>query len=217
MKITLFLGTAATMVLLNTFVSAHSIDRSSTINIDTQPNSSLLNMLGVPVTLPMVQEELQIPPEHFPLLLSGILKRRPMGRLSVSGVWETTEGQLILSQGNVKSDSSAEGGVYLEKSATGSQILGVYNKRGGSIRGEFVTKTDVEGFWAQDYSDVACGREFYKPSLTTLWVPSKPTKYWGRLKFSFKSDGSFTGVYGYCEEDPKRSWTGKKNNVPEVN
>ncbi len=218
MKITLFLGTTTTIVLMNAFVPANSIASSRVLDVITQPNSPLINILDLPVTSPIVQEELQIPPERLPLVRSVSPRRREFARLSVSGIWDTTEGKLTLVQGNMKTDNSAEGGASLEKAPRGFQILGIYSKRDGSIRAQFVTNTEVEGFWAQNYSDVKCNREFYKPSLTALWVLSKPpTQYWGSLKFSFKSDGSFTGVYGYCDEEPQRSWTGTKYKEPQVN
>jgi hypothetical protein len=218
MKITLFLGTAATIVLMNTFVPAHSIDRSRDLDVDTQPSSSLINILDIPVMLPIVEEEQNIIfREHLPLLLAGVVKRRPT-RVSIKGVWNTTEGQLIFNQGNMEMDASGGASAYLRPSATGLQILGEYNKRGGGIRGEFVNNTDVKGYWTQDYSNVKCSKELHSSSLTHLWpLSKKPTWYWGTFQFSFKRDGSFTGVYGYCDEEPQRSWSGTKNNVPEVN
>jgi hypothetical protein len=215
MKITLFLGTAATIVLMNTFVPAHSIDRSSTI--DTQPSSPLLNILDIPVILPIVEEEQSIiSREHLPLLLAGFPKRKPT-RLSVGGTWDTTEGVLRLNQGNFDtSNSSLAAAAYLRSSATGPEVLGEYNKRGGGIRGQFINNTEVKGYWTQDYSDVNCREELYPSTFNYLWpVDKKRTLYWGTFRFSFKRDGSFTGVYGYCREEPQRSWSGRK--APEPN
>ncbi len=232
MKITLLLGTAAIMVLVSTVASANSMGRSidRDRSVDNQQNPPLISILGAPVPLPMGQRQWKGAPVPLPmgqrqwnipkapvtLLLadSKPWKQRPrqVRRLSVGGVWDTTEGELTLNQGNLVSDSSTDG-QHLEQSAAGGNILGIYDKRGGSIRGQFVSgsDTEVEGYWMQDYSDVKCGRGLPKPSLTSYWVLSKPdTNYWGYLRLSFKRDGSFTGVYGYCGEEPQRTWTGQK-------
>jgi hypothetical protein len=193
MKITLLLGTATIMVLLNTFGPANSISRASDRDrsVDNQ----------------------NTPEAHLALRPADLKKKqRQVRRLSVGGVWDTTEGELTINQGNIVSDTSTDG-QHLEQSAGGVQILGIYDKRGGSIRGNFAegSNTEVEGYWMQDSSDVQCSRDLYKPSLTSAWILSAPpTKYWGSLRFSFKGDGSFTGVYGYCDEEPQRSWTGQK-------
>jgi hypothetical protein len=192
MKITLLLGTAAIMVLLNTFSPTNSISRASDRDRSVDNQST--------------------PEAHFALRPAN-KKKRQLRRLTVSGVWDTTEGELTINQGNIVSDNTSTDGQHLEQSAGGVDVLGIYDKRGGSIRGNFVegSNTEVEGYWMQDSSDIQCSNDLYKPSLTSAWVLSAPpTKYWGRLRFSFKRDGSFSGVYGYCDEEPQRSWTGQK-------
>jgi hypothetical protein len=220
MKITLFLGTAATLVL-NTFVPANAVDRSRDLDVDAQPSSSLINILDIPVILPIVEEEQSIiTRERLPLLLAGFPKRKPTRlsgvRLSVGGTWDTTEGVLRLNQGNFDtSDSSLAAAAYLRSSTTGPEVLGEYNKRGGGIRGQFINSTEVQGFWTQDYSDVKCNQEFYPSTFDYLWPrDKKSTLYWGTFRFSFNRDGSFTGVYGYCREEPQRSWSGRQSPQP---
>ena len=76
----------------------------------------------------------------------------------------------------------------------GSTVTGYYSNETQRIDGTLVGNT-LEGYWSKDSSAQRCDTAYNGRS------------YWGRIRFVFNGN-SFVGVWGYCGEEPTRSWTG---------
>ncbi len=79
---------------------------------------------------------------------------------------------------------------------TGNQLAGRYVMDNGEITGNFTGKT-FDGFWIEDMAGVKCG------------YPRNGRFYWGKLRFDVQGN-HFTGKWGYCDENPSKSWDGTK-------
>lgn len=81
---------------------------------------------------------------------------------------------------------------------TGTSVKAAYTVEDGKIPDgvlDFRTRKLV-GHWIEPSSAKNCG------------VSRNGTPYWGKLVFTFSEDGSsYTGVWGYCDEKPTRSWS----------
>ena len=78
----------------------------------------------------------------------------------------------------------------------GSTVTGYYSNETQRIDGTLVGNT-LEGYWSKDSSAQRCDTAY------------NGRDYWGRIRFVFDGN-SFTGVWGYCGEEPTRSWTGSR-------
>jgi hypothetical protein len=79
----------------------------------------------------------------------------------------------------------------------GSSIRGRYDEdEAGQIEGTLAGSV-VTGFWGESMSDEECRTE------------RLGTRYWGRIRWIF-DDGTFTGVYGYCDDEPVWPWNGRR-------
>jgi hypothetical protein len=100
----------------------------------------------------------------------------------ISGKWETSEGQMTLSQ-------------------TGITVTGVYAQDNGHITGTFNNNV-LDGYWYEDSSGQRC----VSPRTNGA---GQSTYYWGGIKFQFGSD-KFTGTWGYCESSAGHPWSGTR-------
>ncbi|NJL99173.1 MAG: hypothetical protein HC924_10360 [Synechococcaceae cyanobacterium SM2_3_2] len=78
----------------------------------------------------------------------------------------------------------------------GSTVTGYYSNDTQRIDGTLVGNT-LDGYWSKNNSARSCD---------TLY---NGRDHWGRIRFVFNGN-SFTGVWGYCGEEPTRSWTGSR-------
>ena len=78
----------------------------------------------------------------------------------------------------------------------GSTVTGYYSNDTQRIDGTLVGNT-LDGYWSKDTSARSCD---------TLY---NGRDHWGRIRFVFEGN-SFQGVWGYCGEEPTRSWTGSR-------
>ena len=77
-------------------------------------------------------------------------------------------------------------------------VRGRYDFNGGRLRGQ-VEDRDLSGVWVQDTSDRRCDEE------------RMGSPYWGRVEFHMSRDRDrFWGRWGYCNENPSRSWNGRR-------
>ncbi|MDD5287227.1 MAG: hypothetical protein PHD54_15360 [Desulfuromonadaceae bacterium] len=91
--------------------------------------------------------------------------------------------------------SSSEGDISL--SQNGSRVRGNYNPQdNGEITGTIKGST-LSSYWIENHSSQRCSS------------PKNGRYYWGTLKLTFNGD-RFSGQWGYCDEQPSRSWTGQR-------
>jgi hypothetical protein len=88
---------------------------------------------------------------------------------------------------------SSEGRITFQQ--TGSNIQATYTQDNGAIEGSMSVNT-LNGYWIEDGSAARCN------------TPRNGRYYWGKIRFVF-DDSSFRGVWGYCNNEPKSSWSGK--------
>jgi len=57
----------------------------------------------------------------------------------------------------------------------------------------------MTGFWVEPASSMRCDSSV------------GGSEYWGRIRFEFDEEfGGWSGTWGYCDEDPERTWTGSR-------
>lgn len=91
--------------------------------------------------------------------------------------------------------TSTEGALSMTQN--GSSVSGSYTTQSGKLTGTLKGKT-LEGVWTQASSGRRCAQE------------KNGSAYWGRIRFVFE-DERFTGVWGYCDDEPKSNWSGQRN------
>jgi hypothetical protein len=82
-------------------------------------------------------------------------------------------------------------------SQDGDHVTGPYDFRDGRADGT-VKGSTFEGVWAQSGSSQECGSS------------KLGSTFWGRLELHRESDGAFSGVWGYCDDEPNKPFTGKR-------
>ena len=75
-------------------------------------------------------------------------------------------------------------------------VTGTYTTDNGEIMGQIQGNT-LTGYWIENHSDRRCS------------APKNGRYYWGQIRFVFTGD-KFEGVWGYCEDQPGRSWKGNR-------
>jgi hypothetical protein len=77
-----------------------------------------------------------------------------------------------------------------------SNVSATYTQDNGAVEGS-ISNNILTGYWIEDGSNRRCN------------APRNGRYYWGRIRFVF--DGSsFRGAWGYCDDEPSRSWTGNR-------
>jgi len=90
--------------------------------------------------------------------------------------------------------TTSEGVLSVE--VDGSNVRGSYDVDEGRIEGTLDGNV-LSGYWGEAGSARKCDTE------------RLGTYYWGRIEWTF-GDGTFTGKWSYCEDEPSGSWTGGK-------
>lgn len=91
--------------------------------------------------------------------------------------------------------STSWGQMTLQKGA-GPDVSGSYPEDNGRISGTLVGTT-LSGYWIESDSDVEC---------ETIRDGSR---HWGRMRMEFDAGfRSFTGLWGYCNGEQERDWSG---------
>ena len=80
---------------------------------------------------------------------------------------------------------------------TGDHAKGPYDFKNGRADGD-VSDGTLTGFWAQSGSSQKCESQ------------KLDSYFWGKLELRLQADGTFTGVWGYCEDKPTKEFTGKR-------
>ena len=85
---------------------------------------------------------------------------------------------------------------------SGQLVRGTYSLDNGTIVGR-VQGDRLVGYWVEDGSNRTCDR------------PIEGRTHWGRVVFTMAADGqSFTGTWGYCDDDPevqsRGEWNGQR-------
>jgi hypothetical protein len=89
---------------------------------------------------------------------------------------------------------SSEGTITFQQS--GSNVSATYTQDNGVLEGS-ISGNVLTGYWIEDGSNRRCN------------TPRSGRYYWGRIRFVF--DGSsFRGLWGYCNDEPARTWTGDR-------
>jgi len=74
-----------------------------------------------------------------------------------------------------------------------------YDQEDGVLHASAMTDTVLVGFWAEPASRQVCD------------VARFGTVHWGRLIFEMNADDQgFSGTWEFCENDPRRTWTGSR-------
>ena len=91
-------------------------------------------------------------------------------------------------------------GLLTVHSDDGVIFKGTYGKKGGRLYGVYDEgDRTFRGFWDKPKAKKKCSRK--KSGLS----------YWGKIEFRLSSnEDSFTGVWGYCDNQPSRDWSGTK-------
>ncbi|MBU1174809.1 MAG: hypothetical protein KKH72_05350 [Alphaproteobacteria bacterium] len=75
-------------------------------------------------------------------------------------------------------------------------VSGTYSQDRGRIFGT-LDGHQLTGFWVEQSSGVKCD------------APRDGSYHWGRIVFDFDAEfDAFSGTWGYCDQNPSRSWTG---------
>ena len=107
----------------------------------------------------------------------------------ISGRWDTTYGPLDFTVTDIR---DAQGAV------TGKAATAPYRSEGGTVSGQLEGSTLV-GYWHEPESSLRCS------------VQRGGTWYWGRIAFTFNpAVDAYEGVWGYCDEEPARGWSGRR-------
>ncbi len=91
--------------------------------------------------------------------------------------------------------SSSEGVITFQQN--GDRVVGRYTNDNGELTG-LMFGNIFEGFWIEDGSDRRCA------------TPKNGRYHWGRATFTFNNKG-FSGIWGYCDDKPSRSWGGTRS------
>lgn len=89
---------------------------------------------------------------------------------------------------------SSEGDIIFQQSD--SDVSATYTQDSGVLEGK-MSNNVLTGYWIEETSNRRCD------------TPRNGSYYWGRIVFVFEGS-SFTGLWGYCEDQPKDSWTGNR-------
>lgn len=89
---------------------------------------------------------------------------------------------------------TSEGDLFLNHA--GENVTGIYTKDNGEVVGRFRGNV-LTGYWIENASNRRCSS------------PKNGRYYWGRLRLAFMGN-KFQGVWGYCEDEPRQSWTGQR-------
>jgi hypothetical protein len=89
---------------------------------------------------------------------------------------------------------SSEGTITFQQAK--SNVLASYTQDNGVIQGS-MSGNVLMGYWIEDGSDRRCN------------TPRSGRYYWGRIRFVFNGS-SFAGLWGYCDDEPSRAWTGNR-------
>ncbi len=75
---------------------------------------------------------------------------------------------------------------------------GQFQHNSGYVQGR-ISGWAFEGVWRQQSGERRCA------------VPDGPAYHWGKVRFEFSADyRSFSGSWGFCDDDPSNSWSGRK-------
>ena len=121
-------------------------------------------------------------PAQSTCCISGVKMQSQPVSGSISGRWESSEGQITFSQ-------------------TGNSITGLYSQDNGHITGTF-TNSVLDGYWYEDSSSQRC-------SSPRTNGAGQATYYWGGVRFQFSLD-TFAGTWGYCDSSVGHAWTGTR-------
>jgi len=91
--------------------------------------------------------------------------------------------------------ATTEGEMALQQN--GRQVRGTYATKDGRVEGTLRGNT-LEGYWTQSTSGRACSYQ------------RDGRMYWGRIVYHFDGSSSFTGTWGYCDDNPANPWNGKR-------
>ena len=90
---------------------------------------------------------------------------------------------------------SSEGRITVQQS--GADVSATYTQDNGIIKGSLEGQV-LRGYWSEDGSPRRCD------------TPRDGRYHWGRLQLVF--DGSsFSGLWGYCYDEPSLKWTGQRS------
>ncbi|WP_236144002.1 hypothetical protein [Nostoc sp. CMAA1605] len=92
--------------------------------------------------------------------------------------------------------NSSEGTITVQQS--GSRVSATYTQDNGVIEGS-MSGNVLTGYWNEDSSNRRCN------------TSRNGRYYWGRIRFVF-DNSKFSGLWGYCDDEPSRTWTGNRRN-----
>lgn len=90
--------------------------------------------------------------------------------------------------------NSSEGSITFQQSV--SNVSATYTQDNGAIEG-IISNNILAGYWIENSSASRCS------------FPRNGRNYWGRVRFVFNGS-SFRGLWSYCDNEPKRAWTGSR-------
>lgn len=136
-------------------------------------------------------------------------ERRATGKMLIRDrvfTYRCTTGDLSslssLDSGATSPSSNSIAGVWKSSEGTitfqqaGSNVSAAYTQDNGVLYGSMSSNV-LMGYWIEDGSARRCN------------TPRSGRYYWGRIRFVFNGS-SFAGLWGYCDDEPSRAWTGNR-------
>jgi hypothetical protein len=134
-------------------------------------------------------------------------ERRATGKLiyrnTTNSTYRCTTGDFSsLDSGATSPSSNSIAGVWKTSEGTitfqeaESNVLASYTQDNGVLQGSMSSNV-LTGYWIEDGSARRCN------------TPRSGRYYWGRIRFVFNGS-SFAGLWGYCDDEPSRAWTGNR-------
>ena len=113
-------------------------------------------------------------------------------------VWKSNKGCAAVTPSTETYAFDTNWGLLTVHSDDGVTFKGTYGKKGGRVYGVYDDgDRTFRGFWDKPKAKKKCSRK------------KRGSIYWGKIEFQLSSnEDSFTGVWGYCDDQPSRDWSG---------